>query len=215
MCTLSAAVMGLTVLSGYNQYQAQKQQYKAQESAYNAQAKAAEQNARIAERQREQIAENYAQKQKQLDDRKRLILGQHAASAGASGISGGSLLDADAAAIGQYNDDSMNLLNDQRNDTHSAYINQVNYMNQAASDRSAARNIKAQSKNALFGTILSTATSLYGQYSQMKGANNKTPAAVEEPGQYMFYYNAQGLPDMKKVKGGPWTKNKEGKWIYR
>ena len=104
------------------------QQAKAQSAYYNAQADAAEQNARIADKQREQISDQYLQKQ-QLDARRRLVIGQHAAEAGASGLtSSGSVQDMDASAIDEWRNSSMNLLGNQRNDTKSAYINQVNYI---------------------------------------------------------------------------------------
>lgn len=165
MCSISAAMIGLTALQGYGQYQSTRQQYRAQAAAYDAQAQAAEQNAKIADRQRDQVADQYAQRQQQLNDKRRLILGQQAASAGASGLMGtGSVLDANAAAIGQWRDDSMNLLSNQRNDSLSAWANQVNYMNQASQARAAAANTRAQAKAAKTATILGTAASMYGAY---------------------------------------------------
>lgn len=165
MCSLSAAMIGLTAAQGYGQYKTQSNQYKAQAMAYDAQAQAAEQNARIADRQREQVADNYAQEQKKLDDRRRLVLGQQAASAGASGLTGGgSVLDAGASAIDAWRQDSMNLLADQRNDAWSAWANQVNYINQGREARVAAANTRSQAKAAKLGTILGTAMSMYGAY---------------------------------------------------
>lgn len=165
MCSVSAAVMGLTALQGYGQYQTQKAEYRAQAQAYDAQAKAADQNARIAERQREQIADQYAQRQQALNDKRRLVLGQQAASAGASGLTGtGSVLDAGGAAIDQWRKDSMNLLGNQRNDTLNAYTTQVNYENQANAARASAANTRSQAKAAGIGTILGTAAAMYGAY---------------------------------------------------
>ncbi len=165
MCGISAALMGLTALSGYSQYRTQQAQYKAQAATYDAQAQAAEQNARIADRQREQVADNYAVKQKQLDDRRRLVLGQQAASAGASGLTGtGSVLDSAASSIGQYRTDSMNLLTDQRNDSLTAWANQVNYINQGRQARAAAANTRSQAKAAGLGTLVNTAIGMYGIY---------------------------------------------------
>ncbi len=166
MCGVSAALMGLTALQGYGQYRTQQSQYKAQAAAYDAQAQAAEQNARIADRQREQVADNYAQQQKRLDDRKRLILGQQAASAGASGLTGGgSVLDAGTAAIDQYRQDSMDLLSNQRNDALTAWANQVNYINQGRQARAAAANTRSQSKKAGLSTLINTAIGMYGIYN--------------------------------------------------
>lgn len=145
MCSVMGAMMGLQLISGINQNRQIKQQTAAQVSAYNAQAQAADQNARIMDRQREQIAENYAQQQEKLNSKRKLILGQQAASAGASGLDNiGSVLDANSAAISEYRQDSMNLLGNQRNDTLDAYINQVNYENQANAARASAANAKAQ-----------------------------------------------------------------------
>ena len=49
------------------------------------------------------MADRYAQEQMRLDARRRLVMGQNAASAGASGLDGaGSVLDMDAATIGAW-----------------------------------------------------------------------------------------------------------------
>ena len=128
MCTLTAALTGL---AGYGQYRAQSRAYEAQAKAYEAQAEAARQNQKIAEVQRSQVADNYAQQQKKLDDRRRLVIGQQTAAAGASGLMGtGSVMDANASAQQAYKQDSINLLSNQRNDAMSAWISQVNYINQ-------------------------------------------------------------------------------------
>lgn len=149
MCSFAAGMMGLTALQGVQQYRAQKQQTRAEVAMYNAQADAAEQNARIEAARRSQIADQYSDKQRQLDQRKRLILGQHAAEGGASGLTGGSITDSDAAAIDQYNDDTMNLLGNQRNDTWSSWNQEVNYRNSANANRTAAYNARQQGKLAL------------------------------------------------------------------
>lgn len=166
MCGVSGALMGLTALSGYNDYRTQQAQYKAQAAAYDAQAQAAEQNARIADRQREQVADNYAAQQKQLDDKRRIVLGQQAAAAGAAGLTGGgSVLDAGSAAIDQYRTDSKNLLWNQRNDSLSAWANQVNYINQGRQARAAAANTRSQAKAARLSSLIGTAVNMYGVYS--------------------------------------------------
>ncbi len=171
MCSVTAAMMGLAAFQGYSQYRSQNAQYKAQAAAYDAQADAARQNARIADKQREQIADQYAQKQQQLDAKRRLIIGQQNASGGASGLSGGSILDANAAAIDQWRTDSMNLLGNQRNDTKSAYINQVNYLNQANQAQAAAANTRSQAKSARISSLLNTALSMYGAYKTFGGSS--------------------------------------------
>lgn len=170
-------MIGLFAASRISQMASARQQAKAQSAYYNAQADAAEQNARIADKQREQISDQYLQKQQQLDARRRLAIGQHAAEAGASGFtSAGSVQDMDASAIDEWRNSSMNLLSNQRNDTKSAYINQVNYLNQANSARAAAYNARQQGKQAMFGTLLSTAASIYG-VAKTYGNAAKQPAS--------------------------------------
>lgn len=177
MCSFAAGMMGLTALQGVQQYRAQKQQTRAEVAMYNAQANAAEQNARIEAARRSQIADQYGNKQKELDQRKRLILGQHAAEGGASGLTGGSITDSDAAAIDQYNEDAMNLLGNQRNDTWSSWNQEVNYRNSANANRTAAYNARQQGRQALLGTLLGTATSMVGAWKQYKGAG-KAPSTL-------------------------------------
>ena len=200
MCSVTAAMIGLTALQGFSQYSSQRAQYKAQAQAYDAQAKAAQQNARIQERQREQVADQYALRQKQLDDKRRLILGQQAASAGASGLDGvGSALDAGAAAIDQWRSDSMNLLGNQRRDTLSVYQNQVNYENQANAARTAASNIRSQARAAAFATILGTAASMYGAY---KTYGNAAKEPVSKQGNAVNYASESDSPLLNGVMPG-------------
>ena len=95
--------MGLAALQGFAQHRQIRQETKAQTMMYRQQAEAAEENAKIADRQREQVADRYAQEQMRLDARRRLVMGQNAASAGASGLDGaGSVLGMDAATIGAW-----------------------------------------------------------------------------------------------------------------
>lgn len=157
MCTVMA---GIAALSGIMTYSAQRQQTKAQSAYYSAMADASRQNAAIADRQRSQIADQYAQKQKELDDKRRLIIGQHNASAGASGLTGGSLLDANSAANDQWKESSMNLLWNQRVATKDAYINQVNYENQANAYDASAANAKSQGRLSALSTLIGTASSV-------------------------------------------------------
>lgn len=139
------------------------QEAKAQEKAYKAQAAAAEQNAAIEAKKAEQVAENYAKKQKQLTDRMRLVKGQALASAGASGLSaGGSVADILGASQEAYEQDSLNLLSAQRNDTWSSYVNKVNYLNQAEAARVSAHNAREEGKAKIFSTLLGGAASIYG-----------------------------------------------------
>lgn len=171
MCSITGAMLGMNILQGVNQYRSQRAQANATIQMYNAQADAASQNAKIAGRQREQVAESYLQKQMSLDAKKRMILGQHLASAGASGLgNGGSVLDMNSSVVDEYNNDSLNLLSNQRNDTWGAWTNEANYINQANGARASAANVRAQSKMAGLATILGTATSLIGGWNTYKGA---------------------------------------------
>ena len=140
-----------------------RQEYKAQQRAYEAQAQTARQNAAIADAQRSQQADAYAQKQAQLNDRMRLVRGQAAAAAGAGGFTAeGSVNDILDSSYDAYKKDSMNLLSQQRNDSWSQYVNQVNYLNQANAYDTAARNVRKQGHQKIFGTLLGAAATAYG-----------------------------------------------------
>lgn len=143
---------------------ATRQEYKSQQRAYEAQEVAARQNAAIAARQREQQADAYAQKQSQLNDRMRLVRGQAAAAAGAGGFTAdGSINDILDSSYDAYKQDSMNLLSQQRSDSWSQYVNQVNYINQANAYDNAARMARKEGHKKLFGTLLGAAATAYGQ----------------------------------------------------
>lgn len=195
MCSVSAAMIGLTAFQGINQMEAQRQQTKAQVAYYNAQADAANQNARIADQQRAQIADQYLQKQQQLDDRRKLIRGSNLAEAGASGLtSDGSVLDMNASGYDAWKNSSMNLLGNERNDTKSAYIKQVNYENQANAARASAYNARQQGRSAMFGTLLSTAANIYGIKRMYAGTGAKT---ANSTGSNMLHHQAAiaGMPE--------------------
>lgn len=221
MCT-TAIALGLTALQGYTQYRAADAQADAQMAYYNAQADAAEQNARIQERKGEQIADQYLQQQQKLDDRRRLIRGQQAAAAGASGLAaGGSVLDVMGSSEDAYRQDSLNLLSNQRNDTWSNYVNVVNYQNQANAFRASATNAEQQGKANKFNTILGTAASMYGiardggWFNKSSGGSNGE--FVYQP-QYSGVQNAfspsQYIGVVNK-KNSPFTLNSASKLIYR
>ena len=141
-----------------------RNEYKSQQRAYEAQEQAARQNAAIVEAQRSQQADAYAQKQAQLNDRMRLVRGQAAAAAGAGGFTAeGSVNDILDSSYDAYQKDSMNLLSQQRNDSWSQYVNQVNYLNQANAYDTAARNVRKQGHQKIFGTLLGAAATAYGQ----------------------------------------------------
>lgn len=207
MCSVTAAMMGLTALQGYTSYRSQNAQYQAQAAAYAAQADAARQNAGIQDRQREQIADQYAQKQQELDARRKLVIGQQNAAAGSAGLSGGSVLDANAAAIDQWRTDSMNLLGNQRNDTKNAYINQVNYLNQAKQADAAAYNTRQQAKAARISSLLNTAISMYGVSKTFGGTASKTTGQLHHPSALA------GMPETMEDQAFAVTKYKPQKFI--
>lgn len=207
MCSVTAAMLGLTAMQGYTSYRSQNAQYQAQAAAYTAQADAARQNARIQDRQREQIADQYAQKQQELDARRKLVLGQQNAAAGSAGLSGGSVLDANAAAIDQWRTDSMNLLGNQRNDTKNAYINQVNYLNQAKQADAAAYNTRQQAKAARISSLLNTAISMYGVSKTFGGTASKATGKLHHPSALA------GMPETMEDQVFAVTKYKPQKFI--
>lgn len=155
-----AALVGLqTALSMYGQHQEAKQQ----QAMYQAQAQAAQQNAAIISKQREQQAEAYAQKQSKLNDKLKIARGQALAAAGASGLTAdGSVLDAIGSMEDEHKQDSMNLLQNQRNDSWGAYVNEVNARNQANAYSAAAANAKAAGRRKMLGTLIGGVASIYG-----------------------------------------------------
>lgn len=169
------ALMGLsTALQMGSEYQ----QGKAQRKAYEAQAEAAQQNAAAVAAQRSQMADSYAQKQKELRDRMKLAAGQANAAAGASGMTAdGSVADVLGAGEEQFVTDSKNLLQQQRNDSWSRYTEEVNYRNQANAARTAAKNVKRQTTLNMLGTLASGAASIYGS---SKGLNTKKTPKLGE-----------------------------------
>ena len=212
MCSLTLALTGLTtglsMASQYQQSRAQAASYEAQAQAAQQQAEAARlqakyqqqeaeaqyQNARIQNRKGEQIAEQYAEQQRQLDAKRRLTVSQQNVQAGASGIVGGlgSGLDIYNASMEAWNQDTLNLLGNQRNAIYDNYTQEVNLRNagnamvaqsantnlQAKQYDQQAVNLKAQASAAktmgnwaMIGTGLSfLGTTLAGGASSMSGA---------------------------------------------
>ena len=161
MGAIGPILFGAKLISDIN---ATRHEYKSQQRAYEAQEQAARQNAAIVDRQRSQQADAYAQKQSQLNDRMKLVRGQAAAAAGAGGFTAtGSVNDILDSSYDAYQKDSLNLLSQQRNDSWSAYVNQVNYLNQASAYDSAARQVRKQGHQKIFGTLLGAAATAYGQ----------------------------------------------------
>lgn len=172
MCSTAAALIGTQVVSGLLNYKSQQSKYDAQIDLYNAQAQAANQNALITERQNTRLAEQYANEQNKLNAKRKLMLAQNNAAAGASGLVGGvgSVADVGEGIDAGFKQDSQDLLAKQRDDTWANYVRQVNYANQARSYLNAADNIKKQKKNSLLSTLIGTAASVYGSVNSMGGA---------------------------------------------
>ena len=160
MCTVALQIAG-TLFSAV----AQKQQADAQAAVYNAQAQQADQNARIANRQQESVADAYQQKQDDLRQRMRVAAGQQAATYGARGLEGGagSALDVLAGTYEGYQQDSRNLLSNQRNDVWGKQVEETNYLNQASQNRAAASNASSAGNWGALTTLVSGAatTSAY------------------------------------------------------
>jgi hypothetical protein len=204
--------------SQYQQSRAQAAAYEAQAQAANQQAEAARlqakyeqqqaeaqyQNARIQNRKGEQIAEQYAEQQRQLDARRRLTVAQQATQAGASGITGGlgSSLDIYNASMDAWEQDSLSLLNNQRNTIYDNYVQEVNLRNsgnalvaQSANTNNQAKvydqqanNLRAQASAAksagnwaMFGTLLGGATSMIGVGSSGGGSSASAGGTAQMP----------------------------------
>ena len=216
MCSLTLALAGVT--TGLQMY-GQQQQTKAAVASANAQAQAAAdqaaatrmqaeqqrqqaeatyQNARIQSRKGEQIAEQYNQQQQQLDARRRLAIAANNASMGAAGIvSGvGSGLDILSATNDAWEQDSLNLLSNQRNATYDNYVQEVNLRNQGNAQVAQAGNLDMEARRydqlsasyvdqarqaakmgqiGMFGTLLGGAVSMIG----MQGAGSSKASGTE------------------------------------
>lgn len=221
MCSITMALAGLS--TGLQMY-GQHQQTKAAVASANAQAQAAAdqaaaaraqaeqqrqqaeasyQNARIQSRKGEQVAEQFAQKQQQLNARRSLAIASNNAQMGAAGIvSGvGSGLDILTATNDAWEQDSINLLENQRNATYDNYVQEVNYRNQGNAQQAQAFNTDLtaqqydrmsasyvdQAKQAakmgqigMFSTLLGGAASMYGMASSAKQATTKAANSVAQ-----------------------------------
>lgn len=170
------------------QAKAQQQQTNAQVEQANAQAQQAEINAKIQARQSELIADQYADKQRQLNAKMQLAQGANTASAGASGVSSttGSAFDVANANYGAYLDDSRNLLDAQRNEVYGSHIDEYNYKQSAENSRREASNAASSGRMGVLGTILGGATSIYGNLQKYKTVNNTTKTTVTTPYNQFF-----------------------------
>ena len=155
-------------------------QTKSQSAYYDAQAKADEQNARITSKQAELQADKYAQEQREISNKAKLARGQAAAAYGASGLEmAGSGLDIMSSIEGAYQEDKFNSLTNQRADNYAMRVNQTNFENSAAANKSASHNTKVQGVMSAIGTILSTASSVNSIKSGMAptAGSNMNPYA--------------------------------------
>lgn len=210
MCTVMA---GLAALGGYAQYRQQKSAADAQASMYNAQAQVADQNAKVEARKQEQIADNYAQQARQLRARQRLSEGAQRAQTGAAGLNfTGSSMDILSSSLDAYNTDQTNLLNNQRNDNYASRVAQTNYINQANSDRAAASNVKSQERLSTIGTILGTASSIYGLQQSWKNGAATSSTSASQIGQDDGWSLNQG--DYSTPTVDPLLGTKKNKWGY-
>ena len=189
MCSLTIA---LAAVKGYMDYKSVSEQGKAQEAAYKAQERNAEMNAAAERRKQERIADKYAQEQEKLNDKLRLARGQVAAGAGASGLAlTGSGLDILTSTQEAWQEDSRNLLTNQRYDNEASRVQETNFTNQANAYNAAAHNTRVQTRMKKFGSILNTATSMYGAYKG--GASGESDAAA--PTEFAYdgdYFNYSG-----------------------
>lgn len=178
MCTVAAGAM---VLGSYMQMSAQRKAANAQMVAQDRQMKAEQEqnalNAKLKARQAEQTAEAYARKQKEMNDRFKLIQGANAANAGASGVSSttGSAWDVAEAANEQYVRNSRDILENQRNDIFGMEMEEFNLRKNANHIKRARQFNKQQYKSRMrsenIQSMLSLASSIGGM--RHKKVNNR------------------------------------------
>ena len=110
----------------------------------------------------------------------RLARGQALAAAGSSGLTdSGSVSDILSSSEDAYRKDSMNLLQNQRNDAWSTYVNEVNYRNQASAYNAAAKNDKANGKMQMFSTLVGAAANAYSK-GMIGGSKGTTTVSGDE-----------------------------------
>lgn len=179
MCSLTVGLMAAQM--GLQMYQ-NNQQAHAQKAQYQAQARAAQLNQAAEEHRADSMANSYAEKQFQLNQKHKLAVGNALAQAGASGISaeGGSVQDLLSSSQVAYERDSRNLLANQREDQWASYVKQVNYLNEMNAYNQMAHNVKKQNRLNQFGTILNGVASIYGQGSK-EGLWGKSSASGSSP----------------------------------
>lgn len=187
MCSLT---VGLAAFQAMNNYMSANAEGKAQEAMYKQQARMAEVNAESERRKQERIADKYAQEQRMLNDKRRLARGQVAASAGASGMTtAGSGLDILSSSEFAWQQDSKNLLTNQRYDNEASRAAETNYTQASLDAMSAAANAKRASRQKQIGSILSGAASIYGAYDSTKAADMTGGALTATSGEWADRYD--------------------------
>ena len=73
----------------------------------------------------------------------------------------------------------MNLLQNQRNDAWSTYVNEVNYRNQASAYNAAAKNAKANGKMQMFSTLVGAAANAYSK-GMIGGSKGTTTVSSDD-----------------------------------
>lgn len=195
MCSLT---VGLAAFQAMNNYMSANAEGKAQEAMYNQQARIAEVNAESERRKQERIADKYAQEQRVLDDKRRLARGQVAASAGASGMTtAGSGLDILSSSESAWQQDSKNLLANQRYDNESSRAAETNYTQSALNAMSAAANAKRASRQKQIGSILSGAASIYGAYNSTKAQAMTDSALTASSSEWADRYDFNAPPKQR------------------
>lgn len=179
------AMLGIQAISGM---MGAKAETKAQVAMYENQAKLAEYNTKMSERKAEQIADNAGREQKRLSDKMRLTLGQNRNEAGASSLmSTGSVKDVMDSSHDSYVADSLQLLQNQRNDVDSQALQTWNYRNQAANAYAGIQSAKQAGRMKMLGTLLSTAASVQsylGDYGRVENPISRylSPTRTFSPG---------------------------------
>ncbi|WP_164727596.1 hypothetical protein [Veillonella sp. CHU594] len=186
MCMHPLAMLGIQAISGM---MGAKAETKAQVAMYENQAKLAEYNTKMSERKAEQIADNAGREQKKLTEKMRLALGQNRNEAGASSLmSTGSVKDVMDSSHDSYVADSLQLLQNQRNDVDSQALQTWNYKNQAANAYAGIQSAKQAGRMKMLGTLLSTAASVqsylsdYGKIESPTSTSYVSPTRTFSPG---------------------------------
>lgn len=175
MCTWQAGAM---LVSSYLQMSDQRRRANEQAVAQDRQLKheqeQAEMNAKLQAKKSEQLAEAYARKQKEINERMKLTQGANAASAGASGVSSttGSAWDLAEASEEQYRQASKDLLQNQRNDIFGMNLEEYNLRKSAENIQNIRDLQRKQYRRNMrwenFSSMLSTAASIKGYRARHK-----------------------------------------------